>query len=294
MKKILKKYLPSIIILALIATNLLSLYYYNRERERIKNAFMPTFSEDYLTKQLTLTDIAKSYEKKGITLFQVEARSEEELQKEDYHFRYDVPLVLQNPTYPNGCESASATMLLNYLGINVTLEKFVDTYLVQRPVYERDSKRYGPNPSEAFAGDPADVMYGWGTLEPTMKRAISESLDDLSDDPYYSVLGNEAKMSLDVFASTYRRPFIIWTTTDYTPVKEVYQWYSYDGNRTYTYAKNSHTVLVTGMDDNYYYLNDPLKDESNIKVPKEKLEISFDSAGRQAIAIDSSPIEKSP
>ena len=39
------------------------------------------------------------------------------------------------------------------------------------------------------------------------------------------------------------------------------------------------------MDENYYYINDPLKEEKNIKVPKEQLENSFDSMGRQFISL---------
>jgi len=52
---------------------------------------------------------------------------------------------------------------------------------------------------------------------------------------------------------------------------------------TYTYPKNSHTILITGVDELYYYINDPLKKEKNLLIPKEKLEKSYDSMGRQLI-----------
>ena len=57
----------------------------------------------------------------------------------------DVPLINQNPDYPNGCEAAAATMLLNYLGIDITLEDFINNYLPMSDVYEKDGIRYGPN-----------------------------------------------------------------------------------------------------------------------------------------------------
>lgn len=54
---------------------------------------------------------------------------------------------------------------------------------------------------------------------------------------------------------------------------------------TYTYPKNSHTIVVTGVDKEYYYVNDPLQSEGNTKVKKKDLEKSFDSLGRQVVGI---------
>ena len=39
--------------------------------------------------------------------------------------------------------------------------------------------------------------------------------------------------------------------------------------------------MVTGVDENYYYINDPLKEEKNIAIQKDLLESSFDTLGRQ-------------
>ena len=77
----------------------------------------------------------------------------------------------------------------------------------------------------------------------------------------------------------------MWTTTDYTEAKEVYEWFSYDKSKTYTYPQNAHVVVVIGMDKDNYYINDPLKDEKEIKVPRKKFNKSYDSMGRQALFI---------
>lgn len=81
-------------------------------------------------------------------------------------------------------------------------------------------------------------------------------------------------------------PSIIWVTQDYRESVEVYERFSYDRKYTYTYPKKSHAVLLTGMDENYYYINDPLKNEKNIKVPMTDLEASFNNMGRQFISIN--------
>ena len=54
--------------------------------------------------------------------------------------------------------------------------------------------------------------------------------------------------------------------------------------------KNAHVVVIIGMDKNYYYINDPLKDEKAIKVSRKEFDKSYDSMGRQALYIEISNI----
>lgn len=105
----------------------------------------------------------------------------------------------------------------------------------------------------------------------------------------YNIYENAEKYSLKTAAHQLNgtfTPFLIWTTIDYIEAKDIYEWFSYDGKNTYTYPKNSHVIVVTRVDENYYYINDPLKSEKNIQVAKDQLEKSFDSLGRQMILIE--------
>ena len=204
----------------------------------------------------------------------------------------DVPLINQNPDYPNGCEAAAATMLLNYLGIDITLEDFINNYLPMSDVYEKDGIRYGPNPAVSYAGNPADTSRGWGTFEPVIANAITSILkEQKKENPKleYNIYENAEKYSLKIAANQLTNtftPFLIWTTIDYTEAKDISAWFSYDKKSTYTYPKNSHVVVITGVDENYYYINDPLKNEKNIPIEKDLLETSFDSLGRQLLLVE--------
>lgn len=179
-------------------------------------------------------------------------------------------------------------MLLNYYGIDITLQEFIDEYLVTSRVYEENGKRYGPSPALYYAGDPSSKTRGWGCFEPVIATAIQKIINDnqdkIGDNTVIEIIESNDKLPLYIYA--YRSPIMIWTTIDYQEANEVYEWFSYDGQNTYTYPKNSHAIVITGVDDKYYYVNDPLKDEKNIKVPKNTLEKSFDSMGRQVIILD--------
>ena len=78
----------------------------------------------------------------------------------------EVPYFSQEGILPNGCEATSAAMLLNFYGVKVSPEEFVDNYLDCESVSIRWGCRYGPNPKNAYAGDPRSKDKGWGCFSP--------------------------------------------------------------------------------------------------------------------------------
>ncbi len=293
-----------LLVLALILSNVGWLLLYQREQGKLKNAIIPTLSEDYFTRQLVLVKLTKDGEGKngyGNTYptniaynaaypsaqYEIQSHSQQSQILNAYGKPLDVPAINQNPDYPNGCEAAAATMLLQYYGYKVSLSGFIDKYLKKEPVYEKDGVRYGPSPEQFYAGDPA-TNRGWGAFEPAVALSIQKFFDaNAGKDHEFVALTNSRKLSLESMSLNRIFPFIIWTTADYSEADEVYEWKSYDGEHTYTYPKHSHVVVVTGADENYYYINDSLTGEKNKKVEKDKLSRSFDSMGRQAVYIDS-------
>lgn len=272
-----------ILILLIILINIFWGIMFLKERDKVKHSIIPTLSEDYFLERQTLTKNAKNY------IAEIDARSDYKENYTNSNFQIeDVPLISQNPDYPNGCEAASAVMLLNYYGINITLQEFIENHLLTKNVYEENGTRFGPNPALYYAGNPASTTRGWGCFEPVivraMKSAIASYEKKTNQQINIEVLETEAIHSLETY-TLFNEPFLIWTTIDYEEESDVYEWFSYDLKNTYTYPKNSHTVVVTGMDELYYYINDPLKKEKKIPVKRETLEKSFDSLGRQKILL---------
>ena len=54
----------------------------------------------------------------------------------------EVPYIDQSVSYPTGCESVSATMLLQYLGYEITVDEFIRNYVTCVPLQERDGQMY--------------------------------------------------------------------------------------------------------------------------------------------------------
>lgn len=285
MKPFKNLFIISGLFIALIGSNFLWYKIYNREIKRVKNSLIPPLTNDYYSNQLILTNNIKRYEKNGY-IYEFPNIENPQVIEDKYSYLnkkeiYDVPLINQLPKYPNGCEGASSVMLLNFYGVNITLEEFFK-YLDQDKIYTENGTRFGPNPALFYAGDPTSNTGGWGCFDLVIAKAINKILTE-KDYEFTANLKNNKEPLKNL---AYNGPCLIWVTIDYDAVKEVFTWTSYDKKETYTYPKDEHVVVLTGYDEDYYYINDPLKNEKNIKVKKAQLEKSYDSLGRQSVAIN--------
>ncbi len=284
------------VILLLLFSNVVCFLLYLKERSDLRHSIMPVTQGDYYQEQLALVN---NYEllrgKTGnyeMMLELAEERANEEADKAlnfntaYYERKTDVPFISQNPDYPTGCESVSAVMLLQSYGIDITVDEFVNNYLKKNIIYSKDGDRYGPDPKSTYAGDPTSRTGGFGIFEPGIKSAVEKVLYDKAGSGInYNVYGSENKEPLSIQTAK-GLPLVIWATTNYEPVDEMWTWQSYDKKYTYTYPKHSHTVVVTGADEKYYYVNDPLQQEGNTRVDRKTLEDCFDSLGRQSVRIE--------
>lgn len=87
-----------------------------------------------------------------------------------------VPYVSQLPSYPTGCEAASATMLLKFYGYNVSMSQVINS-IPREDLYKENDKVYGPSIYQKFVGNPAqrytDPQPGYGAFSPVVTRSIN-------------------------------------------------------------------------------------------------------------------------
>lgn len=250
---------------------------YNIKTKQVKNSLIPSLSNDYYSKQLILTN---NYQNELSELPFLENTKNNIANETDNQKIYDIPLILQNPKYPNGCEAAAAVMLLNYYGIDINLDEFINL-LPKSPIYEENGTRFGPNPAKYYAGDPSSPTKGWGCFDTVIANTINTIL--ASNNSF--LISTPSNVKNDLETISHSSPCLIWVTINYEEASDVFTWSSYDKLETYTYPKNEHVVVLTGYDNNNYYINDPLNEEKNLKIPKRTLEKSFDSLGRQYVTI---------
>lgn len=178
-----------------------------------------------------------------------------------------VPYIDQTKEWPTGCESVSAVMLLQYLGIDITVEEFVERHLERKPLFEKDGRLYGADPRKVFVGSPADEN-SMGCYAPVIRKALKGALCRAAEcgtglrgtvqDVWEPV--DLTGVPVEVLLREYINndmPVIFWTSID---LKETYagpEWIVADTGETFEWRSNEHCMLLVGYDEENYYFNDP-------------------------------------
>lgn len=193
--------------------------------------------------------------------------------------------VCQYPDYPAGCESVAAVMNLNYLGFNITADKFIDSFLpVGAAPYKVDDIWYSCNPDEAFMGDPRSEK-GWGIWAKGLNSAISRYLDT---QPSHASVSYTYSETLDSLCEKYilnDMPVLVWVTagmkTPYANISPII----IGTNKTFTWISPNHCMLLVGFDETGYYFNDPITGRLE-KYSRDASITAFTGNGSQAVIIE--------
>lgn len=161
-----------------------------------------------------------------------------------------VPVVLQNPELPTGCESTSLAMALNALGFSVEKTTIVDQYLV----YATEDYKVG------FSGDPYSSE-GAGIWPPGLARTARNYLKEQDTRLWaHDLSGDSLEELYSYIAAGY--PILLWVTADYGSPNFTGYHYDYHG-KTYQWYGNEHCVVLSGYSkaDQTVTLTDPLQGE---------------------------------
>lgn len=187
---------------------------------------------------------------------------------------------------PTGCESVSTVSVLNYMGVPVSVDEFINTYLPMKEFRHEGGKTIGGHPEEAFLGDPySDASLG------CYSTAIATACENMKKDGY---CGMEEVMVLNIkgaklssLAETYLEngiPVVVWVTME---MEESYEGFTYylENGEEYVWTAREHCMVLVGEDSLYYYLKDPLKNGETVCYSKELVNQRYNEMGKQAVVL---------
>ena len=192
-----------------------------------------------------------------------------------------VPLVMQNPALPNGCEITSLAAILQYYGENISHEKLAKDYLMKAPVTLENGQRIGPDPNVSFAGDPASLSGYYVYAQPIVKAA----------NHYLQAVESE-RQALDITGATLEQlstyvlkgiPVLAWITIDLQPARTNQTWFIPATNRTHDIYSNLHAVVVMQMSDTEVTVMNPLKGYETI--PIKQFQSAFETLNNRAVVV---------
>ncbi|AQQ55290.1 C39 family peptidase [Planococcus lenghuensis] len=193
----------------------------------------------------------------------------------------NVPTVFQKPELPNGCEITALTALLNYHGIEVSKTTMADDYLPQESLDYHKNVKTGPNPYQAYAGNPRNSDGWYVFADPIVKAANSiiavkgkglraENVSESTREEILSYIDQDI-------------PVAVWVTLDLSPPVTRGGWYIKETNEFHPSFINLHTVVLDGWEDGKVYVMDPLK--GRISYPEDVFFESYKALGSQAVII---------
>ncbi len=203
----------------------------------------------------------------------------------------DVPMLTQGSRYPTGCESVSATMLLNYYGFKIDTDKFIDDYLPKADLtYNKKGKLTAPDTHSAFIGSPYSEA-ALGCFPPVIKNAMNKYFS-YSDYKAVDITGLSMKSIINDYIAN-NQPVLIWATMWMQQPFVTYEWEvkdakpdsPYKDGDTCKWLANEHCMVLVGYDENYYYLNDPLNSYTT-SYSRSTFDTRYEQMGKCALVIE--------
>ena len=200
----------------------------------------------------------------------------------------NVPLIGQSKL-PTGCETCSATMLLNFYGYKISETTFADKYLIKKPFGYSNGSYTGPDPNCAFVGTPYSSN-SYGAYAPIMAKCMNKYLSDKS----YKAVEISGK-SLEYLSGKYvaqGQPIMVWATINMSPSFKTTTWRvnytdenaKYKLGSYYTWIAGEHCLVMTGYDNYYYYFNDPWTN-ARTRYSKSVVNSRYAELGKQAVVM---------
>lgn len=202
----------------------------------------------------------------------------------------NVPHYTQFTSYLTACESLASVSVLQYYGINMDIDRFIDEYLPRAwyPEAGDDGMLHGESPWEYFIGDPRDGG-GFGCYNTAIAKAINKIADGLAITLDHVSIDDLCKNYIDK-----GQPVIFWATINMqSPYVSQFKWYLPNGE-LYEFVNPEHALVLIGYDDNYYYFSDSMSHTDITPYSKAAVQTAYDGLFQQAVVIDPLVLETLP
>lgn len=199
----------------------------------------------------------------------------------DYQ-KLSVPVVMQQPELPHGCEITSLTALLNYYGVNVTKMEMAQNYLPTKPLKTVGEKVYGADPNVAYTGDPENIKTGTYVFAAPIVKAAKQAITAQKADLRVINVSEKSQQDILQFVKD-GIPVVVWVTLDLTEPRTKGGWFIEGTKNYHAMYQNLHAVVLTGSLGDNVVAMDPLK--GYVTYNAAQFFKSYQELGSQAVAV---------
>lgn len=197
-----------------------------------------------------------------------------------------VECVFQNPELPTGCEAAAGTMLLRAYGYEAEKTRTAGLLRKENRIEGENGLVYGPDPDDAFVGDPSD-QGGFGVFPGPLAEALQQIID--SQEGVHTVRALYGLSERSILEYIDRGiPLCVWTSMYDMEIEWKTGWYlTKNGAITdefFCWPSGEHCVVLTGYDEEEVVVCDPLEGECTY--PRESFFRHYEQVGSYALVVE--------
>ena len=192
-----------------------------------------------------------------------------------------VPVHLQNPQLPHGCEITSLTAVLDYYGADVDKVSMAKDYLPKQAFTYVGDVKYGPDPNEFYAGEPGSPQGTYSFAGPVVGAArdyiTAHEMDLVTENRSGSTPGEiERYVELGI-------PVISWVTLDLSEPRTQGGWQIAGKDTFHDMYTNLHVVVIVDITEDTVEVMDPLK--GIVQLNRQQFFNSYEALGGQAVIL---------
>lgn len=195
----------------------------------------------------------------------------------------DVPLENQNAgevPLENGCEITALSMLLNYYGYETDKNELAEL-LDYVPLYEDEGEAIYGNPHEGFVGN---IYEGYDAMGVAVEP-ITEVANQVIQNNHTVIADTDTSFSKIASVVQGGTPVWVVTTVDFqVPTSEDFRvWQTTSGE--VEVSPLCHAVVITGVDEENVYVNDPYGYKNRI-VERSDFEAIYQLMGSESLYLE--------
>ena len=192
-----------------------------------------------------------------------------------------VPVLMQNPELPHGCEITSLTAVLAYYGADVDKVDMAKNYLPKQPFRQEGEQKIGPDPNEYYAGEPSSPYGTYSFAGPVVQAAS----DYIAKHDMALVAENRSGSSTEEIEQYVKRgiPVISWVTLDLSEPRTRGGWQIAGEDTFHNMYINLHVVVIVDITNDTVEVMDPLK--GIVQLNKNQFFASYQALGEQAVIL---------
>lgn len=157
----------------------------------------------------------------------------------------NVPLIVQRPQLPTGCEITNVAMMLRYAGKNVDKVKLA-----------KEMKRHKSNPNYGFVGNPFSKS-GWTIYPPALVNQVKKYTGSAKNMTGTNLTGIKNQLNK-------KRPVVAWVSN--------------------FHGFSVHAITITGYDKNNFYYNDSWSGQKNARISQSYFNTCWSKQAKRAIS----------